>query len=183
MNRRVLSVFNAVRFINSAYTQPQTLWRTVREELQAFRGLMIFLHADWARSWNPYVTTTDSSLQGYRVVSFWPSSTVAEVGRLQERSRAGSHSARESALTAAGFVKDEYTQAWKAGWFDDAEDLHMSGWGLEKDFKEVPSHMLCASLWSACFWGRWDYEANNILELQAPALVKGPRRIALHFWA
>ena len=69
-------------------------------------------------------------------------------------------------------------QAWKAEWFNDAEYLQMSGWGLERDFKEVPSHLLRASLWSPCLWGRWDYEAN-ILELEARVLVKGLRRVAL----
>ncbi|CAE7471367.1 unnamed protein product, partial [Symbiodinium pilosum] len=45
MNRPVLRVFNTVyRFINSSYTKPSKLW-AVRDELIAFRGLMIFLRA------------------------------------------------------------------------------------------------------------------------------------------
>ena len=53
MNRPVLSVFNAVyRYISAHYFKPAVLWESVREELTVFRGLMIFLHADWGRPWN-----------------------------------------------------------------------------------------------------------------------------------
>eukprot|EP00439_Symbiodinium_sp_Y106_P036841 s1194_g4.t1 len=121
MNRPVLSVFNAVyRYISAHYFKPAVLWESVREELTVFRGLMIFLHADWGRPWNTYVTATDSSLEGYGVVSSqWLQHEVANVGRNLERARfrkLGSHSARASALTSAGFVHDETTDRWKAGW-------------------------------------------------------------------
>ena len=74
---------------------------------------MIFLHADWRRCWNNYVVATDASLTGDGVdSSFWKEGDVATVGRELERGRfrkLGSHSARETALTAAGLVRDSVT--------------------------------------------------------------------------
>ena len=181
--RPVLSVFNTVyRYIRSHYERPATLWPTVRQELQAFRGLMVFLHADWGRPWNPYVSASDASLQGFGVISaIWSRDGVAKVGRNLESSRfrkEGCHSAREAALTAAGFVRDEVTQLWRAGWIDSEDYLQKKGWGLSKSFKEVPSDLLQADLWTPRLWGKWQYEAG-ILELEARALVKSLRRIAL----
>ena len=61
----------------------------------------------------------------------------------------------------------------------DAETvLHRHGWELDTGFTEVPGHLLKADRWKPCLWGRWDHEAG-ILELEARALVKGLRRIAL----
>ncbi|CAE7509286.1 unnamed protein product, partial [Symbiodinium microadriaticum] len=183
MCRPTLSVFNTVyRYINSCCYKPCVLWESARQELKAFKGLMIFLHADWTRPWNPYVTATDSSLQGFGIVSsFWRREEVAQVGRTLERSRfrkLGSHSARDSALQAAGFTKDEITNAWKVGEIDSDTLLHQHGWELEKSFAEVPGHLLKADRWKPCLWGRWSREAG-ILELEVRALVKGLRRVAL----
>ena len=179
----LLSIFNTVyRFIKSNYNSPCPLWRTVREELFAFRSLMIYLHADWTRPWNNYVAASDSSLGGFGVVSsIWQLEDVSEVGRQLERGRfkrIGSHSARESALTSAGFVRDEVTREWKAGWLDDDDYLQLSGWGLNKSFKEVPGRLLSKDLWTPRLWGKWKHEAG-ILELEARALVKSLRRIAI----
>ena len=183
MNRPVLSVFNTVyRYIRSHYSRPSVLWPSVREELAVFKGLMVFLHADWCRPWNKYVTATDSSMQGFGVVSsYWEVDDVASVGRELERSRfkkLGMHSARDSALTAAGFIKDEATQEWRAGWATSDEYLTRSGWALNREFKEVPGRLLRADDWTPRLWGKWAYDAG-ILELEARALVKGIRRIAL----
>ena len=182
MCRPILSVFPHGLYINSSYYKPSVLWESAREELRAFKGLMIFLHADWTRPWNPYVTATDSSLQGFGIVSsFWRRENVAQVGRTLERSRfrkLGSHSARDSALQAAGFTKDEITNAWKVGELDAETVLHRHGWELDTGFTEVTGHLLKADRWKPCLWGRWDHEAG-ILELEARALVKGLRRIAL----
>ncbi len=182
-NRGLLSVFNTVyKFMRSHYYTPAVLWRTVREELFVFRSLMIYLHADWGRQWNEYVTASDSSLTGYGIVSsFWKREDVAKVGRLQERARfrkLGSHSARESALTSAGFIRDEVSREWVAGWLDDQDYLSMAGWGLSKDFQEVPSQFLRRDMWTPRLWGRWKH-SSGILELEARALVMSLRRIAL----
>ncbi|CAE7279311.1 unnamed protein product [Symbiodinium natans] len=183
MNRHVLSVFNTVyRYINAHYHKPAPLWTTVREELSVFRGLMIFLHADWARPWNTYVTATDSSLEGFGVVSsHWQQHEVASAGRNLERARfrkLGSHSARASALTAAGFVHDEATDQWKAGWLDRPSYLEHTGWALAQEFKEIPGYLLQADRWTPRLWGKWQHSAG-ILELEARALVKGLKRIAM----
>ncbi|CAE7489577.1 unnamed protein product, partial [Symbiodinium natans] len=183
MNRHVLSVFNTVyRYINAHYHKPAPLWTTVREELSVFRGLMIFLHADWARPWNTYVTATDSSLEGFGVVSsHWQQHEVASAGRNLERARfrkQGSHSARTSALTAAGFVHDEATDQWKAGWLDSPSYLEHTGWALAQEFKEIPGYLLQADRWTPRLWGKWQHSAG-ILELEARALVKGLKRIAM----
>eukprot|EP00435_Cladocopium_sp_Y103_P072928 s29_g41.t2 len=174
--RNLLSIFNTTyRYIRSNYDRPAVLWKSVREEIFVFRSLMIYLHADWARPWNTYVSASDASLTGFGVVSsFWKREDVARVGRLQERSRfkrLGSHSAREAALTTAGFVRDQVTNEWVAGWMDDEHYLQHSGWGLNKDFAEVPAHLLQRDLWTPRLWGKWEHEAG-ILELEARALVK-----------
>ena len=185
-NRGLLSIFNTVyRFIRSNYHTPTILWKTVREELFVFRSLMIYLHADWGRQWNNYVTASDSSLTGYGVVSsYWDREDVARVGRLQERSRfrkLGAHSARESALTSAGFVRDEVSNEWIAGWLDDDDYLKLAGWALNKDFQEVPAQLLRRDMWTPRLWGRWKHSAG-ILELEARALVMSLRRIALSIY-
>ena len=181
--RNLLSIFNTVyKYIRSNYSSPSILWRSVREELFVFRSLMIYLHADWARPWNTYVSASDASLSGFGIVSStWSREDVAEVGRLHERGRfkrAGPHSARESALTTAGFVRDEATNEWVAGWLDDADYLQLSGWALNREFREVPSRLLQKDLWTPRLWGRWQHEAG-ILELEARALVKSLKRIAV----
>ncbi|CAE6957111.1 CACNA1H, partial [Symbiodinium sp. CCMP2456] len=87
--RPLLSVFNAVyKYIQSCYFNPSYLWDNVRQELITFAGAMIFLRADWWRSWSPYVTMTDASKGGYGVCcSTWPEKVVSDVGRVGERSR------------------------------------------------------------------------------------------------
>ena len=73
------------------------------------------------------------------------SKEVGKVGRVSERSRfrrAFSHNARESALTSAGFVKDEVTGDWIVGGLDNPDYLEAAGWELDKSFPEVPASML-----------------------------------------
>lgn len=143
---------------------------------------MIYLHADWTKPWNDYVSASDSSLTGYGVVSsIWKRSDVAAVGRQMERGRfrrIGPHSARESALTDAGFVRDEVTSEWVAGELTNDDYLELSGWSLNKSFREVPGRLLHKELWTPRLWGKWEHPAG-ILELEARALVKSLRRIAV----
>ena len=182
-NRALLSVFHTTyRYIRTHYDYPSSLWMSVKEELQAFRNLMIYLHADWTRPWNTYVTASDASLTGYGIVSsVWDSSEVSMVGRCLERGRfrkRGSHSARDSALTAAGFVRDEVTREWRAGVLEANEFLTLSGWELNHDFLEVPGYLLHKDRWTPRLWGTWNHE-SGILELESRALVKSLRRIAM----
>lgn len=181
--RPLLSIFNAVyKFIKAEYYGPAKLWITVREELEMFMGGMVFLQSDWWKQWNPLVACSDSSLSGYGVsTSFWPVETVAACGRIVERSRfrkLGAHSARDSALSSAGFVKDEITGLWKDRVLDDDEYLQLAGWSLDKEFEEVPAQLLRRELWTPRVWGKWDF-SENIVVLEGRALVKSLKRIAL----
>ena len=182
-NRILLSIFNTVyKYIHTHYEYPSTLWRTVREELWVFRSLMIYLHSDWTRPWNTYVTASDASLTGFGIVSsVWSVDEVSEVGRCQERcrfKRLGSHSARDSALANAGFIRDKATLEWRAGFMEADEYLAQHGWVLNSGFSEVPAYLLHKDRWTPRLWGKWSYQAG-ILELEARALVKSLRRIAM----
>ena len=64
-NRWVLSVFHLVyKFCRQHYVVAAPLWDGVRAELYAFRGLMIYLEADWWVPVHPAVYATDSSEAG-----------------------------------------------------------------------------------------------------------------------
>ena len=182
-NRQLLCIFSAIyKFIKRCYFAPAKLWDSVRIELWAFRSLMIYLHSDWWRPWNPLVSASDSSLEGYGVsVSFWDPQQVASCGRRLERSRfrkQASTAARSHALASAGFVKDEVTECWKRREVSDEELLEGSGWQLSDDFEEIPAPFLAKTLWEPKLWGKWEFNAG-ILELEARALVKSLRRVAL----
>lgn len=176
MNRALLSVFhNVYKFIHSHHDHPATLWNSVRAELRAFCGLMPLIASDWCRPWNELVPVSDASEEGFGVcAAVWTSSQAAAVGRVSERDRfkrAGSHSARETALTSAGFVKDEVSGKWAEGILDDEEYLKLSGWDLRTDFPEVPAHKLREGSWQTVRQGRWK-KHEHIVHLEARALVK-----------
>ena len=182
-NRLLLSVFHTIyAYVRKQYYIPTRLWDSVREELIAFRGLMIFLQSDWARPWNDLVTCSDSSTTGYGVsTAFWPQEVVGECGRVLERTRfkrVGGCDARESALTSAGFVRDSVTGAWVAGDIPSSDYLSKSGWSLDKSFPEIPAQFLAKSLWAPKLWGKWEFD-EGILTLEARALVKSLKRIAM----
>ena len=182
-NRLLLSIFHSIyAFIRKEYYTPSRLWNSVREELIAFRGLMIFLQSDWARPWNDLVACSDSSTTGYGVsTAYWPRETVGECGRILERTRfkrVGGCDARESALTSAGFVRDSVTGDWVAGDIPSSEYLEKSGWSLDRSFPEVPAKLLAKSFWTPKLWGKWEFE-EGILTLEARALVKSLKRIAM----
>lgn len=182
-NRQLLSVFHTVyRYIRSSYYSPSILWNSVREELEAFKGLMIFLQADWWRPWNTLVSCSDSSTTGFGVsTSFWSRDTVARCGHVCERSRfrkLGAHSARDSALTAAGFVQDSVTGKWIVGELDSSEYLKASGWELNTSFEEIPAELLRKEMWQPKLWGKWSFK-EGIICLEGRALVKSLKRIAL----
>ena len=84
--RGVLNVFHAVyRFIDRNYDGQAILWRSVREEQEAFAGLLIFLRQRWTIQWNELVFSTDSSLSGYGATHvFFSRSDVVAIGRVQE---------------------------------------------------------------------------------------------------
>ena len=181
MNRQSLSVFHAVyKFIRRHYSQSAPLWKSVRDELKAFSGLLFLLVQDWWRQWNGLVASSDSSLSGYGVCqAWWPKHEVAEVGRVLERTRfrrAAGHSARESALVAAGFeLKDD---TWLRSSRSGHQLLLEAGWELDTGFPEVPAAGLVRRLWMPTMWGRWTHK-EGILTLEARTVLKTLRRIAL----
>ena len=181
MNRQSLSVFHAVyKFIRRHYTHSAPLWKTVRDELRAFSGLLFLLVQDWWRQWNRLVASSDSSLSGYGVCqAWWPKHEVAEVGRVLERTRfrrCAGHSARESALVAAGFELKDAT--WLRSCRSNLQLLDEAGWELDRGFPEVPAAGLVRRLWSPTMWGRWTHK-EGILTLEARTVLKTLRRIAL----
>ncbi len=181
MNRRSLACFHTVyAFIHRHYYEVATLWPSVVEELEAFKGCLFLMVQDWWRPWNRMVSSSDASLKGYGISqAWWPKSVVAETGRLQERSRfrrSSTHSARESALTAAGFSYDG--QTWGRISESAAKRLSEAGWELNPSFQEVPSFGLRREFWSPKQWGRWLFsEAIGILE--ARAVLKSIKRLSL----
>ena len=179
--RPILSIFHAVYpFIRKHYLEVASLWQTVREELQAFMGVSFLLVQDWWRPWNRMVTSSDSSLVGYGVCkSWWPKQLVAEVGRIQERSRfrrCDRHSARESALTAAGFHLRN--KSWTL--MDEKTLLALAdeGWEVSDEFPEVPSGSLKRHLWSPVCWGKWIHD-ENIGVLEARTVYKAVKRLCM----
>eukprot|EP00973_Karenia_brevis_P009319 1261736-Karenia_brevis.AAC.1 len=82
------------------------MWKSVREELEAFYGLMPLLHSDWERRWSEQVTCYDASEFAAGVVDgFWPRDVVRSSAAISERRRfklAGPVRARASALSMIG---------------------------------------------------------------------------------
>lgn len=182
-NRQLLCIFSSIyKFVRRNYFKPAPLWDSVRSELRVFKGLMVFLQSDWWRGWNPLVTASDASLEGYGVsTSFWPLEEVKRVGRQVERSRfrrPATTQARSSALGSAGFVQDEVTHRWRMQEINDEELVKESGWEVNEGFSKVPARYLAKSLWEPKLWGRWSYNAG-ILELEGRALVKSLKRVAV----
>ena len=174
-----VSIFASIhRCIRKHYFAPCLLWPSVRKELEVFRGL-IFLQSDWWKPWNQFVSSSDSSLKGYRVsTAFWPLTGVRTCGRRLGRSRfrrPASTAARAHALTSAGFIRDELSQQWR---LIDEELIEQTGWELSKDFEEIPGRLLHRNLWEPKLWGRWNFK-SGIWELEGRALVKPLKRIAL----
>ena len=138
---------------------------------------MVFFY-DWWLLWNPEVSSSDASESGFGVCeAVWPLDVVKRTGRITERSRfrrVGPHSARESALTSAGFERDSDTGQWVAA----ASEGCLEAWELDQDFPEVPAAGLRRELWRARLWGKWEYK-EDILILEARTLVKSLRRVAL----
>ena len=87
--RGLLAVLSSVyAYVAANYWVGGPLWPSVIAELEAYRGLMVFLEADWSREWSRLVCVTDASETGYGVSTMqWPVEEVAAAGRLEERSR------------------------------------------------------------------------------------------------
>ena len=105
--RESLSVFKACYgFIERFRGCQAAVWPEVRAELEAFRGLLPLLEADWDLRWDDVVTATDAAPDGYgECTSTWGGLVAAEHGRVRERARfrrtAGG--ARQRATPHAGY--------------------------------------------------------------------------------
>lgn len=70
---------------------------------------------------------SDASEEGYGVChTSWEPAATADIGRFSARNRfkrSGGHNARESALSAAGFIRDEVIGLWMGGEIGEA-----AGW-------------------------------------------------------
>ena len=180
--RLVLSVFHtSYKFIEKNYETVCPLWNSVKDELRAFAGLMVFLESDWKRGWNTLVTSSDASEKGFGVcTSHWTSQQVVTAGRVPEKSRfrrTESHRARESALSAAGFYQESSTGKWLAGEIDSEEYLAKVGWECSSGFPEIDAQLLHRNLWTPKTWGTWKHE-EHIVILEARALNKALDRVA-----
>ena len=88
------------------------------------------------------------------------------------------HSARESSLTSAGFIKEWVAGSSKAGEIDAKDYLKLSDWTLEPQFPEVPARLLRKDCWTPKLWGKWQFP-EGIITLEARAAVKSLRRVAM----
>jgi hypothetical protein len=82
-------IFSATyKFIRECYQVNTRIWKSVRQELDMFKNLMIFLVSPWRMPWCSMVTATDSNLIGYGVTRApGPVDEVRKHGRVSERAR------------------------------------------------------------------------------------------------
>ena len=152
------------------------MWSEVRGELRTLRGLLPLMASDWWLPYNEMIYEVDASDQGWGIASsFWKRSTAKEVGSTPERSRfkKEAHSARKSALSSAGLVRDG--NRWRATTLD--EETSMEDWSLNACFEEVPWQLLRAGAWRTVCSGRW-CRKEKIMVLEARALTKAMKRLS-----
>ena len=103
LRRDVLSCFYALhRFVRTNYTTAAPLWRTARQEVEAFVGQMPPIEAKLPWPWSDLIGATDASETGYGVcMASWESGRSAMVGRTSERSRLKK---REAGGARAAFI-------------------------------------------------------------------------------
>lgn len=142
---------------------------------------MIFIDHEWGKGWNPVVSSSDASEYGFGIcTSHWDPAQVSSVGRISERSRfrrTGGHNARESALSSAGFSRDPISGQWVVCEGDGDEFLNQTGWEVDRNFHEVPAHLLKKDNWQVKQFGQWR-RSEHIMVLEARALTKSLERIA-----
>ena len=87
VRREALSIFHCCyRFVQAHYVHRTRLWESAREELEAFRDVMVLVRARWDLKWCHDVYVSDASLAGWSISrSTWPREEVAEIGRVNER--------------------------------------------------------------------------------------------------
>ena len=149
IRRELLSILHGTyRFVKKQYLVKAPLWQSVKEELLAFSGAMVFLEAKWDDEWLPGVYQTDASPWGFGVAyARWPVQAVADAGRGPERARfrLGAEAARSHAFAAAGLEEQEDGLVKAKTEPTDAEVLR---WERDKTFPELPAHLVHGSRWT-----------------------------------
>ena len=104
LERCTLSVPHTIyKFIQKYYYTEGRLWKSVREELQALRGLLPTMRARLTRQWQTEVYAADACESGYgAVVSDFPLPIIQQHGRVSERSRFRLQKGGKSARAHAG---------------------------------------------------------------------------------
>ena len=89
LRRDVLSCFFALhRFVRASNTAAAPLWRSARQEVEAFVDLMPLIEAKLARPWSDLIGAADASETGYGVcLARWEHGQSGAAGRTSERSR------------------------------------------------------------------------------------------------
>ena len=189
VNRDLLSCFHAAyAFVQKCYFKPAVLWKSVRDELRAFLGLLIYAEGCWDWKWSSHIYMFDSSLTGYSISSSEVSAErVGAVGRVHEKSRwrLGAEQCREKSLSAAGYCLNAAGKPLRDSEGalvplppDVAVALEADRWEKDENFPEVPPDVLQFESWRSLFSSPWRF-SENILLLEARALEKTVERIGL----
>ncbi|CAK0810350.1 unnamed protein product, partial [Prorocentrum cordatum] len=160
VRRESLSCFHCTyRFTQRRYFDRAELWRSVAEELRAFTGLMIFLHADWDARWLPGVHQSDAPLACFGLAySLWD---PRDVGR----------------AASAGGPAIAWGRELRGGTLRRILEGEVDRRCQDPAFEEVPAELLHAGRWRTVLADRWAFE-EGILHLEGLALVKAAVRVA-----
>ena len=191
LDRTGLSVFNACyAFIHKFGDDNGMVWPTVRNELQAFLGLLPLLESRWDLPWSEVVTATDASLDGWGCCQYnMDSDEVADMGRVPELARfrrTDAPGAPESAAAAIDALLEHDDLVNTVDTEAVLRSLPGCGgsdhWALDDGFPELPfgpegrpstqTQRSAAQCWKTVGKGRWSRK-ERILELEARALNMG----------
>ena len=171
------------KFIRANYWEGAPLWPSARAEMQAVKGLLLLVVADWWLPWTDIVGASDASEDGYGLcVARWPMNEVRAAGRTVERSRfrkGPGRSARDDYFEAAGFEKDDYGEWVEKISENVAEDVsegsdgedHQQVWLRDSAFPEIPLELLAPRLWRVVAARRF-FRKEDIMILESRALLR-----------
>ena len=182
--RPVLCILHSVyAFMHAHYHCAVPLWDSVREELEAFRGILPLLRSSWTAQWAELVSSSDAGPSGWGIThSRWSVADVAAVGRVLERSRyqvPGAEKAREHAFGDEGVEGlDEFS----------AVGLDQPGWVRRTHVPEVPTRLLEETRWKVAKFDTWTFDEDS-MKREGRALLyvlkrvcKGRRAVGKRFF-
>ena len=87
--REALTCFRACYdFARAGFITARPLWKSVRKELEIFRGIVVLLFRCLDQPWSDSVVCTDACESGHAAVEgMWDVNDVESIGRWQERWR------------------------------------------------------------------------------------------------